>query len=175
MRRIVVIGASGAGKTTVARQLAARLGVAHVELDALHHGPGWTEAEPEEFRRTVGQAISVDGWVADSLYPGKLGELLPLAADTIVWLDLPLRVVLRRLVWRTLRRLVTQEELWNGNRERLRDQFHGDGLVRYAIRKHRHYRRALPTQLAGERYAEKVVHRLRSQSEVDDFVRRASR
>jgi adenylate kinase family enzyme len=165
MRRIVVIGASGSGKTSVARQLAARLGLAHVDLDALHHGPGWSEPEPEDFRLTIRRAISVDGWVADSLYSGKLGAMLPLAADTIVWIDLPLRVVLRRLVARTLRRWVTQEELWNGNREILRHQFRRDGLVPYAVQKHRQYRRDLPRQFADEPYAGKAIHRLRTQRE----------
>jgi adenylate kinase family enzyme len=175
VRRIVIIGASGSGKTTLARHLAARLGIRHVDVDALHHGPNWSEPDPEDFRRTIREATSVEGWVADSFYTGKLGDMLPLAADTIIWLDLPLAVVLRRLLWRTLRRWVTQEELWNGNREILRHQFRRDGLIPYAIGKHREYRRTLPARFTGPQYDGKTVHRFRSQHEVDDFVRHMSR
>src|ERR671937_2952145 len=95
--KIVVIGTSGSGKTTVARELARRLGVPHVELDALYHGPGWAETPPEEFRRRVAAAMDGDGWVVDGNYESKLGDLVLRRADTVVWLDLPLRVALTRV------------------------------------------------------------------------------
>ena len=90
--RIAVVGTSGSGKTTVARELARRLGVPHVELDALFHGPGWTETPVEEFRRRVASTTEGSGWVMDGNYESSLGDLVLERADTVVWLDLPCRL-----------------------------------------------------------------------------------
>ena len=82
----------------MAARLAERLGVPHIELDALHHGPNWQEATAEELRARVEEALAgLDGWVADGNYMGKLGTWLIDQADTIVWLDLPLRTLLPRI------------------------------------------------------------------------------
>lgn len=117
VKRVSVVGNSGAGKTALSARLAAALGVHHVELDAIFHQPGWTELARDEFRRRVGGELhSHDGWVVDGNY-SAVRDLVWAAADTVVWLDIPRATVMRRLVWRTLRRAVTREELWNGNRE----------------------------------------------------------
>src|SRR5690242_13144215 len=102
-RRIAVVGVSGNGKTTFARRLAAKLDVPYTELDALHHLPGWVEAGEADFRREVEAVMNrSEGWVLDGSYMGKLGDLILRRADTIVWLDQPLPLVLRRLVKRAV-------------------------------------------------------------------------
>jgi adenylate kinase family enzyme len=124
MRRIVIIGVSGAGKTTLARQLASHLNVPHIELDALHWEPNWNEAETDVFRARVGKAIDAarDGWTACGNYR-KAQDLIWPGADTIIWLDYPMREVFTRCFVRTMRRWWEQQALWNGNRERLWTQF----------------------------------------------------
>ena len=92
-------------------------------------------------------------------------------ADTVVWLDLPRRIWLPRLVVRTMRRGVTREELWNGNRETLRGVFaHPDGLIAFALRTEHRRRQRYPRELGRFRVA-----RLRSPREVDAFLRSARR
>ncbi|HZG36477.1 MAG TPA: shikimate kinase [Gaiellaceae bacterium] len=166
-RRIAVVAtASGCGKTTLGRTLARRLRVPFVELDALHHGPGWTEASAEELHAKVEPLVAEDSWVIDGGYWGKLGDLVLSNAELVVWLDLPVRVWLPRLVRRTLGRVVRREELWNGNRETIRNVvFSRDSLVLYALRNHRRHRREYPRRLAS--YA---VVRLRTQKEVDRWL-----
>jgi adenylate kinase family enzyme len=165
-RVCLIASASGNGKTTTGRALAERLGVPFYELDALHHGPNWTEATPDELRAKVEPIVESDAWVIDGTYRGKLGDLVPAAAELVVWLDLPLRVWLPRLVRRTALRVTRKEELWNGNRERWRDVLHPtNSVVVYALRNHRRTRRTLASELA--RFP---VLRLRTQAEVDRFL-----
>ena len=77
MRRFSIQStASSCGKTTLGRELARRLEVPFVELDALHHGPGWTEATAEELRAKVEPIVAGDAWVIDGGYWGKLGDLI---------------------------------------------------------------------------------------------------
>ncbi len=151
MRRVAVIGGSCTGKTTLSRALAARLEVACVELDALHHGPNWTEAPAEVLRERVDAALAAapDGWVADGTYYAKLGPSVLARADTVVWLDLPFRIALRRVLWRTLRRGIARTELWNGNRETLRLAFTRQSIVWWVVRSHRRQRQLWPDRLAA--------------------------
>lgn len=111
-----VVGNSGSGKTTLSRALSAALGVPCVELDSLFHLPGWTPLPEGDFRARVGELVSGDSWVVDGNY-SAVRDLVWARADTVVWIDPPHVVVMGRVVRRTLRRVVTREELWNGNRE----------------------------------------------------------
>jgi len=120
VRRVSVVGTSGSGKSTLARELAGILGVPHLELDAVHHQPGWAPLPTDEFRRIVAARAAAGGWVIDGNY-GRVRDLVWARADTVVWLDLPKRTVMRQVVWRTLRRVALRRELWNGNRERWRN------------------------------------------------------
>lgn len=167
MRRVSVVGTSGSGKTTFARALAERLRVPYTELDSLHHGSGWTEASPEELRERVDAAMAApDGWVLDGNYETRLGDLIWEAADTIVWLDLPLHLSLRRLWGRTVRRIRTGDELWNGNRQTWRAAFWGrESLFPWAVQSHFRRRREWPER--AERFG---VVRLRSPREVRAFL-----
>ena len=158
--------ASGNGKTTFARELATRLDAPFHELDALVHGPGWVETPDDVLRRQVEQIVAGDAWVIDGAYRGKIGTLVLDAADTVVWLDLPLVVWLPRLVRRTFRRIRRREELWNGNRETFRSAFWGrESLVFFALRSHIRRRRDYPAALA-----DLPVIRLRTRAAVAEFL-----
>jgi adenylate kinase family enzyme len=153
LRTIVVKGTSGAGKSTFAAELASRLGLTCVELDALYWGPGWSTPTPEEFRDRVAAALAAtpEGWVVDGNYDSKLGEMVTAAADTIVWLDLPFIVKQRRLWRRTMHRVRGNVELWNGNRERWRDAFFSrDSLFVWMVRQHIRHRRRWPARFGDD-------------------------
>lgn len=171
MRRISVIGSSsGAGKTSFGRRLAAQLGLRFIELDALHWGPAWTPLDADTFRGRVEPELGTDGWVIDGNY-GKLGELIYERADTVVWLDVPLRVALWRIVRRTLRRIRRGEALWSGNRETVRKAFFSrDSLVLYALRTYRRRRRRWEAKFAPGRYPHLNVLRFRSNADAEQWL-----
>jgi adenylate kinase family enzyme len=173
MRRVAVKGTSGAGKTTFAARLAKRLNVPHIELDGLHHGPNWSEPTAQEFQKRVRAAMDAnpDGWVIDGNYERKLGNMVNDAADTLVWLDLPLHVLLPRLLARSYRRITGNVELWSGNRETWRNVlFEQDGLILWTLRSYRRHRREWP-----QRYGSHPGYvRLHSQREVNRWLDRTA-
>lgn len=114
VRRVLVAGCSGAGKTTVAAALADRLGLPHHELDALRHGPAWVPRPT--FVADVAAFAATGSWVTE-WQSDVVRPLLLERADLIVWLDLPRWRVFTQLLRRTLRRRLRRVELWNGNVE----------------------------------------------------------
>ncbi|MEY2847654.1 MAG: hypothetical protein RI885_319 [Actinomycetota bacterium] len=132
-RRVAVAGVSGVGKTTLARRIGERLGIPHTEIDALFHGPDWMPLD--SFEAEVHRATAGPEWVIEWQYDAAR-PLIAARADTMVWLDLPVPIALSRVIRRTVRRRLTREELWNGNREGPLTGFFTDPdhIVRWAIR-----------------------------------------
>jgi adenylate kinase family enzyme len=160
--RVAVVGTSGSGKTTLAQRLARRLGVPHIELDALNWGPNWTPAPPEEFRAAASQALAGDAWITDGNYH-TVRELVWSRADTVVWLDYPLAVVMARVTWRTIKRSVTRQELWSGNRERFREAFFGsESIIWWAFSTYGRRRKEYPVLFHQPEHAHLRVVRLQS-------------
>jgi adenylate kinase family enzyme len=164
------MGGSCVGKTTVSRRLAERLGVPHIELDALHHDRGWQEAPAELLQERVRGALHAapDGWVADGNYGSKLGTLVLERADTAVLLDPPFGATFARSLRRTLGRTITREELWNGNREQIHFLFTRYWIPWWVLRTHRGYPRQVAERVAEHSHIELVT--LRSDEEVERWL-----
>ncbi|MDQ2741824.1 MAG: adenylate kinase [Chloroflexota bacterium] len=119
--------------------LAGLLAIPHIELDSLFWCPNWTECPTEVFRDRVTEATSGDTWVVDGNY-GKARDILWSRADTVIWLDYTLPVILYRLTRRNAYRIGRGVELWNGNRETLRATLGRDSLYVWALRTYRRRR-----------------------------------
>jgi adenylate kinase family enzyme len=168
VQRVVVIGTSGSGKTTLAQQIAGRLRLPHIELDALHWEPGWRPASPEVFQGRVIEALSGDAWVVDGNY-SKVRDLVWKRADTLIWLNYPLWVSLWRVFWRGVKRSLTREDLWNtGNRESLRQHLlTRDSLIWWVLKTHKRREREYPALFRLPEYAHLQVIQLRSPKETE--------
>lgn len=118
MKKIIVIGSSGAGKTTLARELSEILHIPHMELDSIYHQADWQHIDKLEFQNRVNDIAKKPEWIFCGNYFSILGIDFWRQADTIIWCDYSFPRVFIRLLRRTLRRVYTKEELWNGNRER---------------------------------------------------------
>lgn len=172
-RRINVVGTSSVGKTTLAAALAELLRVPHVELDALHWEPNWTEAPTTVLRDRVRGAIAGDEWVVDGNY-ALVRDLVWARAEAVVWLDLPLRTVLWRYLRRTTRRVAGREVLWSGNRERLSTHlFSRDSLLWWILTTCRRRRREYPPLLAAR--PDLVAIRLQSARAADRWLAELAR
>ena len=168
-RRISVVGTIGSGKTTLARKTSHLLGAPHVELDALHWEPNWVEAPDGLFRERVRRSLQGQSWVVDGNYH-QVRDIVWSRADTVVWLDYPFRTIMERLAKRTLRRILTHEKLWNGNREDIRGVFSRESVFLWAIRTYRRRRRQYPILLGKPENSHLTLVRLRSPRETAEFL-----
>jgi adenylate kinase family enzyme len=176
VQRISIVGNSGSGKTTLGRRLADQLGAPFVELDSLYHQPGWEPLPTEEFQSRVAAVAAEDRWVVDGNY-SAVREILWQRADTVIWFDLPRGVVMARVVRRTLRRTLTREELWNGNREPFDNLWRLDpkrNIIRWAWTNHGKYRARYEALAGDERYGGVRFLRVTSREDADALVAAAA-
>jgi adenylate kinase family enzyme len=170
MNRVIVVGTTGSGKTTLATALAQKMACPFIELDALFWNPRWVKTPPDEFRRRVAEAIAPERWAAGGNY-GVARDLIWQRADTLVWLDYPLPFIMWRLFRRTMRRIFTQEELWAGNRESIRNTFFSrDSLLLFALKSNPQQRRTWPAELQKPEYAHLRVFRFHSPRETQAWL-----
>ncbi|MEB3180058.1 MAG: adenylate kinase [Nostocaceae cyanobacterium] len=170
MSRISVVGTSGSGKTTLASQIAERLAIPHVELDYLHWEPNWVEVPDEVMRERVSLALGGEFWVVDGNY-SIVRDIVWGRADTVVWLDYSLTVIMSRLLWRTFARSITQEEVCNGNRETLQKAFFSsDSILLWALQTYKKKRREYPLLFQKAEYAHINFLHLRSPKAARDWL-----
>jgi hypothetical protein len=163
--RIAVVGPTGSGKTTLARQLASRLGIAHIDADDLFWEPDWTPSPPDVLRARLASALAVDRWVTDGNI-GRFRDVQLPRTMTLVWLDYPLRTSLTRLLCRTVSRCLTREIIHGGNRESFRRQFFSpESVLLFALRRHAGLRQHYEELVCAEDARHLNVLRLRSPRE----------
>lgn len=108
MKKILVIGSSGAGKSTFSRRLGEATGIEVIHLDKLHWKPNWTEPSKDEWRSILANAVKGDSWILDGNF-GSTIEMRVAACDTVIFLEMPRLVC----IYRILKRIVVYRE---GNR-----------------------------------------------------------
>lgn len=168
-----MVGNSGSGKSLLARRIALALDVPQVELDAIHHLPGWQPIDPEAFLAQVAAIAADEAWVVDGNYRAVVidGPVWQ-RADTVVWLDLPRSTVMWQVTRRTVRRIVGRQELWNGNREPLRNLWPGssDSIIRWSWTQHAKYQNRYAAAMASPSLGHVRFVRLRSHAEADAWL-----
>ncbi|MDC0768763.1 adenylate kinase [Streptomyces sp. HD] len=152
MERILVVGVTGAGKSTLARTLSSRLGVTYHEMDALYfNGPNW--AVNNRLVEDVSRLTAEPRWIIDSLGYPEVRDLLWDRADTVIWLDYSKRVIMPRVLRRSIRRTVTREVLFGGNRETWTDWLNREHPAWWAWSQHGARRREVERRVRDPRFA----------------------
>jgi len=173
-QRISIIGTTGSGKTTLAKEIAVCLDIPHIELDAIHWRENWEPLSRDEFRNQVALCVASEAWVMDGNY-SKVRDIIWGRADTVVWLDYNFPRVFYQLLQRTFRRVLTREELWNQNREYFRSQFLSrDSLFVWAIKTYPRRKKQYPTLFAQPEYNHLKVFRLQSPQEKQTWLQELS-
>lgn len=171
--RIAVVGPAVSGKSTLARTLGEVLGLPVVEIDALYWEADWGVAEPGEFLSRVNAATTADSWIVDGHYERIWPSIWP-RAETVIWLDLPLRILLVRGFRRSWRRWRTKELLWNTNREHLCRQLQvwdpDRSLLGWLLRSYSARRRSYVQATLDDRWSRVRFIRLCSPAEIEQFL-----
>lgn len=177
--RVAVVGTSGSGKTTLAKEIAPTLDIPYVSMDAINWQAGWRDLntyDPPEFRRRVVEALSAERWVTDGNYGSAVGSIILGRATHLVWLDYCRSVVMRRVIWRSLVRAVTREELWpgTGNRETFAKWLEKDHPIRWAWDTFERRRKQYEELTREPEFAHLKVLRLRRTREANEVVAKLS-
>jgi len=164
MKKILVIGSGGAGKTTFARKLGENLGIEVVHLDALYWRPGWIETPKNEWAETIDRMLERDAWIMDGNYSGTLARRLE-ACDTVVFLDLPRRICL----WRVIKRLVMYR---NTTRPDMADGCPEHFNLKFLVWIWNYPKRSRPriVRLLGEERNSRKAIWLRTPAQIDRFL-----
>lgn len=170
-QRIVVLGVTGSGKTTLAKELSKFYGFKYIELDNLFWKANWERSSDDEFIEKVTHALAEsDTWVVDGNY--TRANIIWEQADTFIWLDYPLRINFWRLWKRTWKRFLLQESLWDaGNTESLWRHFlTTDSLFVWAWQSYPKKKEQYTVLFSSSDYAHCNLVRLQSPQETHDWL-----
>src|SRR5579859_1906637 len=172
--RVLVVGSTGSGKSTFARELAERIWAPHIELDALNWDPDWTNlsaVDPGKLKARVRDAIASEAWTCDGNY-SVVRQIVLERATHLVWLDYDRAVIMLRVIRRSLSRAIDGRELWPGigNREEFRRWLDKEHPIRWAWDTFKHRRRSLEALLVDPANAHLAKHRLRRPSQTGPLL-----
>lgn len=170
--RIALVGPVASGKSTLSAAISAHTGLPGIDLDELFWGPHWAPLETPVFHQGVRDRLGGPSWIAEGNYDGEVAEMLLDRAELVLWLDLPLRVCLPRLINRSLRRAATGEELFAGNRETFRHLLAPDSILRWGPLHHHRHRHRWSERLHPDRTAGPTVVHLDRSSAITTQLRR---
>ena len=173
MPRILVIGNSGSGKTTLASRISNLFDIPHIELDAIFHQANWSPLEDDAFRDRIQTETLQNDWVVCGNY-SIVRDIIWERAETIIAIDLPRWKNMWRIVRRTARRAIRREELWNNNRESLKDVFavHDKerSIIRWAWSMHQDRRDEINRALVDPQWANKQFLVVKNRAGADEVV-----
>jgi adenylate kinase family enzyme len=168
--RINIVGSSGSGKSTTGKLIARKLDSPYVELDEIQWKPNWTESTEEELFANLERSLEGESWVLDGNY-SKTVSIKWQQVQLVVWLDLPYWLILYQVIVRTIRRSLTKEELWAGNRETLKKAFfERDSIILWCLTNLGKVRRHYLAAMSDPRYRHIRFVRIRSRKELAAFL-----
>lgn len=173
-KRIVVVGATGCGKSTLAEILASKLNLDYIELDALYWHPDWVGSSDAEFRQKVDLATRPPGWVLAGNY-GITRDIVWPRAELVIWLDYSFILILVRLLRRTWVRWRTKELLWGTNYEPFWIHFKlwsKDSLINWLFQTYWRRKRTYPRFFSSPNHAHLLVMRFKTPQETDAWLNR---
>lgn len=172
MKKIIVIGVTGSGKSTIAKKLSEKLNIPCIQLDFLFWKPNWEPASDEEFFEKIRNAIdNKPQWVLDGNY-GRTNHLTWKDADTVIWIDLPFWLTFYQNFTRSLSRAFTQKELWEGtgNKESFFRMFSRDSILLWLFKTYSSHSSRYLARISDPAYAHINFHHLRSRKEIKKFL-----
>ena len=171
MKKIIVIGTTGSGKSTVALKLSEKLSIPYIQLDYLFWKPNWEESTDEEFLAKIEAAVNKPAWVLDGNY-GRTNHLTWKDADTVVWVDLPFWLTFYQIFKRSLNRAITRRELWEGtgNKESFFRMFSKDSILLWLFKTYSSNVSRYEARMKDPHYQHIVFHRLQSKKEIAAFL-----
>jgi adenylate kinase family enzyme len=168
MKRILVIGSGGAGKSTFAKRLGEILELKVIHLDSLFWSAGWVEMPKDQWRAMVEELMKGDSWILDGNYGGTL-DLRLAACDAVIFLDIPRMTCLKRVFKRRMsHRKESRPDMAPGCPERINWEF-----IKYIWDYPRTRKPAVLKKIESCSETKKVAI-LRSQADIEGFLAKAS-
>jgi adenylate kinase family enzyme len=169
--RILVLGVTGSGKSTLAEQLAEKLQLDLIELDAIYWQPNWTPLSDDEFRTRADESTRPQRWIMAGNYR-RVRDICWPRAEAAVWLDYSLWTVFWRLTFRTFRRWWKKELLWGTNYESLGNHFKlwsDESLWHWLFKTYWKQKREYAKLFTQPQYSHLQVFRFKTQHETDKW------
>ena len=170
--RVVVVGVTSSGKSTLAEKLAERLDLSYIELDALNWEPNWKAAPLDVFRARVEKATQAEKWIVAGNYH-VVRDLVWPKAEAILWLDYPFLTVLWQLTRRSVKRWWTRELLWGTNYEPLWNHFRlwsAESLYHWLFKTYWRRKREYPMLLLQPEHQHLKLIRFNHPHETEEWV-----